>query len=222
MTDETPRRGERTREDILQAALALFLERGYHGTSMRQIAEQAGVALGGIYNHFASKEEIFLEVLTANHPIYDVLPAMEAAQGETVEEIVRDAASRMVARFDQRMEFMNLVFIELVEFEGRHLPDLFAAFFPQAFGFVQRALGGRDELRPIPLPIVLRAFIGLFFSYMITEMMLGKQMMPELRENALEHFVDIFLHGILNEKAGGELQVAQGEIASPGRTPGSQ
>ena len=43
---------------ILAAALALFVERGYHGTAVPAIAERAGVAAGTIYHHFANKEEV--------------------------------------------------------------------------------------------------------------------------------------------------------------------
>ncbi len=45
-------------EWILDAALALFVERGYHGTAVPAIAERAGVAAGTIYHHFASKEAL--------------------------------------------------------------------------------------------------------------------------------------------------------------------
>ncbi len=41
-------KGELTRASILEGAYQLFLQQGYHGTSMRQIAEEAGIALGGI------------------------------------------------------------------------------------------------------------------------------------------------------------------------------
>ena len=57
--EESLSRGEQTRNAILQAAHDLFVQQGYHGTSMRQIAKQAGLALGGLYNHFASKEDVF-------------------------------------------------------------------------------------------------------------------------------------------------------------------
>ncbi|MCE9571855.1 MAG: TetR family transcriptional regulator [Deltaproteobacteria bacterium] len=43
---------------ILDAALALFAERGYHGTAIPEIASAAGVAAGTIYRHFASKDEL--------------------------------------------------------------------------------------------------------------------------------------------------------------------
>ena len=52
-------------------------------------------------------------------------------------------------------------------------------------------------LRPIPLLVLVRAFIGLFFSYIMTDLIIGDQLPPEMGENALEHFVEIYLHGIL-------------------------
>ena len=47
-----------TREAVLDAALAAFTERTYGGTSMAQVAERAGVAVGSIYRHFPSKEAL--------------------------------------------------------------------------------------------------------------------------------------------------------------------
>lgn len=51
-------KGEETRARILETALALFLERGYEQTTMRAIAEEAGVAVGNAYYYFASKEHL--------------------------------------------------------------------------------------------------------------------------------------------------------------------
>ena len=200
MIEETQsKKGERTRTDILEAAHRLFLENGFHGTSMRQIAQEAGIALGAAYNHFPSKEDIFLEVLMAHHPINDLLPALEAAQGETIEEFIRDAAYRMVENFGERMDFLNMMFIELVEFKGQHLTGLFQSIFPRILGFTQRFLQNHQGLRDIPTPILLRAFIGLFFSYVMTEILISKNLPPEMQEGALDYFVDIFLHGVMAE-----------------------
>jgi TetR/AcrR family transcriptional regulator, repressor of fatR-cypB operon len=52
-----PERPDR-RESILKAALECFVERGFHGTAMPQIAEKAGVAAGTIYHYFPSKEAL--------------------------------------------------------------------------------------------------------------------------------------------------------------------
>jgi len=197
MGEEITTRGERTRAEILGAAHRLFIEQGYHGTSMRQIAEQAGIALGGIYNHFASKEDIFAAVFLEHHPYREVLPALRAAHGETVEEFVRSAARKMLEALNQRPDILKLTFIEIVELQGRHLAQLFADLQPQLFEIMQRVGRVPGRLRPIPIPIIIRSFIGLFFSYYITELVLANRLPAEFQANALDYFVDIYLHGIL-------------------------
>jgi len=75
----------------------------------------------------------------------------------------------------------------------------FETFFPQALAFVQRFFDGRQELRPVPIPVLLRAYLGLFFSYVITDILMGDRFPADMEKNTLDHFVDIFLHGILAE-----------------------
>lgn len=190
-------KGERTQAEIVSAAHRLFIDKGFHGTSMRQIAEHAGLAVGGIYNHFSSKEEIFVAVLIEHHPYKQVIPAMEESQGDTIEEFTHSAAAHMVQALESNPGFLNLMFIEIVEFNSRHIPHIFEMIFPQLAGFTARFGQFRGELRAIPPQILLRAFIGLFFSYYITEVMIGQQFSPEFKTDALNYFVDIYLRGIL-------------------------
>ena len=105
---------------------------------MRAIADEAGLALGGIYNHFGNKEDIFVAILAERHPFLVVLPAMQAAQGDTVEALVRDAAGRMIAELSQNQEFLNLMLIELVEFEAKHIPMMSETLFSPLMEFAQR------------------------------------------------------------------------------------
>src|SRR5438045_1788447 len=62
----TPK-GEQTRALILETALDLFRERGYEETTMRTIAEQAGVALGNAYYYFRSKEHLIQAFYARSH-----------------------------------------------------------------------------------------------------------------------------------------------------------
>ena len=64
------KRGETSRAAIFDAALALFLERGYEATTMRAIAERAGVSLGSSYHYFASKEHLVLEFYWHTHQLH--------------------------------------------------------------------------------------------------------------------------------------------------------
>ena len=56
-------RSRRKRDALLEAALALFAERGYEATSIEDIAHSAGVAVGGFYQHFASKRQLLLVLM---------------------------------------------------------------------------------------------------------------------------------------------------------------
>ncbi|MES0827394.1 TetR/AcrR family transcriptional regulator [Ruegeria sp. SCP11] len=50
------------RNQILEAAVMCFLERGYHQTGVRDIAARAGVSLGNLYNHFRGKHDVLVEI----------------------------------------------------------------------------------------------------------------------------------------------------------------
>lgn len=58
--------GQRTRQAILDAALQLFAEKGYFGTSLRDVARAVGVRESALYNYFAGKDALF-EALLAAH-----------------------------------------------------------------------------------------------------------------------------------------------------------
>jgi AcrR family transcriptional regulator len=59
--------GQRTRQAILDAALDLFADKGYFGTSLRDVAGAVGVRESALYNYFAGKEALFDALLTAHH-----------------------------------------------------------------------------------------------------------------------------------------------------------
>jgi AcrR family transcriptional regulator len=196
-------KGEQTRQVILTAAYDLIIRQGYAATSMRQIANKAGLALGSIYNHFSSKEEVFRAVVEERHPFFQMIPLLDKVQGNTVEQFIRNAAHTLVAELGRHPEFLNLMLVEIVEFKARHVPHIFDKFLPILMPIAQR-IGSLDgNLRSIPPFVLVRAFLGMFFSYYITEILLTRALPPDLRKlnaNAIDHFADIFLHGILLEE----------------------
>ena len=198
----TPRGGA-ARSKILEAAHDLFLRNGFHGTSMRQIADAAGVAVGGLYNHWGSKEDIFAAVLDAYHPYHVILPALNETKGETVEAFVRDAAQRIRAGFaGAETQLLPLVFIEFVEFQGRHLKQLAEKILPLMLSFIQRFAGRRGKLRPIPQPVMLLAFMGLMGVFLMSQMALkGTPLLKQSRDDWFGGLVDIYLHGIVEPEA---------------------
>jgi AcrR family transcriptional regulator len=206
MHEESLRKGEQTQARIIDAAYALFMKQGYHGTSMRQIAERAGITMGGVYNHFASKEEIWVAVLFDRHPYHAIAPLLREAKGETTEAFVRDAARRMVGELGQRKDLLHMMFIELVEFNGVHIPTLYARIAPELQPLLAAVSARSDGLRAVPLPLLARSFLGFFFAYYITDVLMPPAVRAFMDDDALEIFIDIYLHGVLAEKARGELQ----------------
>jgi AcrR family transcriptional regulator len=187
-----------TRDAILEAAVELFVANGYHGTSMRQIADAAGIALGGIYNHFRSKEALFSAIIREHHPIAHFVPVLQAAQGETVEALLRDGAHQLVQALGRDQRFLRLMFVEMVEFDGVHLGELYAQLFPQVALFMERLGRARGRLAPHPPAAVVRAYFGLVFSYAIFEMTLAETPIAGDPET-LDRLVDILCHGLLVE-----------------------
>jgi AcrR family transcriptional regulator len=200
MTKEKLKKGELTRLAIEDAALELFLEQGYHATSMRQIAEKTDIALGGIYNHFTNKEEIFEAIIIDKHPYKRILPAILAAEGETIEEFFKNAFHIVTSELAQRPEFVNLMFIELVEFKGKHGALLLKEIAPKILPVFEKVIKSRKSLRVTNPALLMRSFIGMEISYLITEMVISNSVMSKLMPKNIEDaYVDIYLHGILKE-----------------------
>ena len=84
--DTTPR------EQILDAAAALFAERGFAATTTRLIAERVGIRQASLYYHFAGKDELLIELLTTS-----VRPSLDAVR--RIEALVPDRATAAAALY---------------------------------------------------------------------------------------------------------------------------
>lgn len=186
-----------TRANIIDAAYQLFVENGYNATALRDISQWAGVTVGAVYNHFDTKEDIWLAVLHEKHPYHEILPLIDKVEGETVADVFRSAARLLVRELLNRPDLFNLMFIEIVEFKAVHVTDLYKAILPKLIHLPGLLASRKGRLREIPPEILLRSFIGLFFSYYITGVLLKSIPMITTDETSLEKFVDLYLTGIL-------------------------
>jgi AcrR family transcriptional regulator len=195
---DAPTKGEITRAVIEDAAIELFLEHGYHATSMRLIAERAGLALGGIYNHFASKDEIFEGIIVDKHPYRTILPAVLEAEGDTAEEFLKNAVSITMRELGSDPVFIKLMFIELVEFNGKHGSLILKEIAPKALPVFEKLVKTRKSLRVSNPAMLMRSFFGMIISFYVTEMIISNSVLSNLLpKNSMDSYVDIFLHGIL-------------------------
>jgi AcrR family transcriptional regulator len=198
MSEKPPTKGEHTHQAILETAYTLFLEQGYAATSMRQIAGGAGLALGSIYNHFAGKEAIFSELVIDRHPYQQILPVLMRTPPDDIETFIRTAAHAMIKELGKRPDFIKLMLIEMVEFNGRNMPIILKKVLPQILPMIEKF--NKKDLRSMPPFVFFRAFLGLFFSYYITELLLANTPAAMMSTNALDHFIEIFLHGVMANK----------------------
>ena len=201
MAEETQTKGETTRLAIEDAAVNLFMEHGYHATSMRQIAERAGLALGGIYNHFSSKEEIFEGIIVDKHPYKKILPLILEAQGDTAEDFLKNAMHIVLTELGREPYYIKLMMIEFVEFNGGHGAAMLKEVAPKVLPVFEQIVKVRKNLRVTNPAMLMRAFFGMVISYFITEMVVSKSVIGNLLpKNSMDVYVDIFLHGILKSE----------------------
>lgn len=198
--------GLKTRDAILEAARHLFLRQGYHATGMRQIAHESGISLGAVYNHFDSKEEIFAALLDERNFYRAVTQGLSRAHGNTAAELLDSGFAEVMAMLQGRGDFPLLLFIDVLEFQGRHVAQLISQMIPSFLGFFQEVhqLGQRTgEMRDISPVLLARSYIGMIFSSFIVENALGV-LFPSIPTTPLhvgnwqQGMVDILLHGVLN------------------------
>lgn len=195
-------KGQQTRERLLEAALQQFVANSYHGASMRQIAEAAGLALGSIYNHFSSKEEMLKAVVLAYHPINTILPALAQSEGETLEAVLHSAATQMLHALTSRPALFKIFMIELLEFEGAHMPAFFEAMGANVLGFTQRLQALDARLRPLPPLTIMRIFSGTLLGFYITGALLSRLPAPYHQQiGTVDELVTVLVHGLLQQEA---------------------
>jgi len=99
-----------TRERIERAALKHFVEQGIAETSIRDIADEARISLGAMYNHFKSKEELAWQLfINGWNEIGDALSRCEAGQPDLSSKL-RAMIDHVFRRFDEDWLFVTYVF----------------------------------------------------------------------------------------------------------------
>ena len=106
------RRGPYTRQQILDASLRLFSERGFARTTVRDIARQAGITDAAIYYHFESKREL-LEALVEERGFLTSLQNLERVEAElSLQEMALWMAAGAINLMDENRDFLRLIIME--------------------------------------------------------------------------------------------------------------
>jgi AcrR family transcriptional regulator len=97
------------RDRVLDAAVDLFARQGYDGTSVAQVITQAGVAKGGFYHHFVSKEallyEVYGDLIGRQLRAMDEILARGATPAETLRALITDLVESTAASAQRALVF---------------------------------------------------------------------------------------------------------------------
>lgn len=181
-------------------AIRLFCERGYCAVGLRDIAEEAGVSVGNIYNHFARKEPLFASVVDRLHQAFLAeseplarfiagarLPEDSAALGRAVRDMV-----------DRHRAYLTLVYVDIAEFGGRHVRGHYQDLAARFRTALAPALHDRSLLAGWVDPGVAFALLYLQFAgHFVIERLMGARGHLGLDDDqAIESITRLFLLGV--------------------------
>jgi AcrR family transcriptional regulator len=196
--------GEERRSQILEVAVSLFSERGFRGTTTKEIAHAAGVSEAMVFRHFANKEELYAAILdhkACSHDRFDpVVTAAEAIKCKDDRAVFESLALGALNHHEKDPEFQRLLLHSALE---KH--ELAEMFFNEFVRRVYEFLGGyiRERQREgafveIDPAIVVRCFIGMVMHQSLNNNLWDpdRRLLNISNESAAKHFTDILLNGI--------------------------
>jgi TetR/AcrR family transcriptional repressor of mexJK operon len=198
-------RTARKRRAILTAATEVFLQHGYLGASMDEVAARAAVSKQTVYKQFADKQHLFSEIVLGTTA--QVVDGFARAFASTLEEStdVRQAFRDLARLFlDSLLQPDVLRLRRLVLAEADRFPDIAGAWFDGAFhrsmvllGESMTRLADRGMLRGLPDPaLAAYQFAGLVMYKPMNQAMFagtGTQPTPDELDDIAERAAEVFL-----------------------------
>jgi len=171
----------RVRQDILESAARAFARGGFHGTTMEDIAAEAGFAVGSLYNYFRGKDEIYSSLLDTIAEEF---------------ERVYDMPQISSLAFLQRLEWIMRRHLELVE----QRREFFVMFLHQHGSLEWAATGGQNNpLRQRYIRVVDRL-------QQLIEQGVAEGALRPLDARGMTYFTTGALNAVISHWVGGDLQ----------------
>jgi len=188
------------RNDILIAAMELFAEKGFRGTTTRDLAAHADVNEAIIFRHFNTKEALYSAILErkAGENREQRCEELDRLSGGSDDvQFFETIGRNFLDRHQQDSTFMRLLLFSALE--GHQLSEMFissmAARNPIA-NYIQRRID-EGAFRPVAPQLAARALFGMFVSFVLWQEIFGvKEKQPYDRDEVVRTFVSIFLSGI--------------------------
>ncbi len=196
-------KSERSRNGILEAALNLFSHQGYRGTSIREIAEAAGLSTGNVYHHFPDKEALFRTLLdqywaAIDQPDFPFNRALAAGAFPDDLDALALAAEESVRDYRRHVA---LIYVDVVEFDGTHIRKFYSGMAERFASFLKARFPGdslRDRLVPGTDPtLALMLASRVFLQYFAVEVLFGvPSQLGQDTPSAMREIAEILRRGL--------------------------
>lgn len=198
--------GEERRLQILRVAVRLFSQRGFRGTTTKEIAQSAGVSEAMVFRHFATKVELYSAILDhkacADGGLKDpgslIADAIHRKDDQAVFETL---AFEALQHHDQDPEFQRLLLYSALE--EHELAQMFwERTVLQIYGLLSSYIAERQRdgaFREVNPFVVVRAFVGMIIHHSLNNNLWDKQrtLLNITNEEAARGFTEILLTGIV-------------------------
>jgi AcrR family transcriptional regulator len=212
--------GEERRLQIVRVAVRLFSQKGFRGTTTKEIANVAGVSEAMVFRHFATKEELYAAILDhkacSGDTLNPELIVAEAIEKKDDRAVFERLALAALEHHECDQEFQRLLLYSALE--GHQLAEM---FFEKFVKRVYELLGGyirerqRDgamtEMEPA---LVVRAFVGMIIHHSLNNNLWDpkRRLLKVSNENAARSFTDILLNGISKQPKVGGAESSSGSV----------
>ncbi len=192
--------GER-RAAIVQSAIHLFAEKGFRGTTTRELASALGVTEPVLYQHFRTKHDLYSAIIEAKSAEVSGrgTELQQLAQGDDHRAFFTLLGELVLERYEKDPELTRLLFFSCLE---RHeLADLFferqvQQFYKLVSGFIRRR-SRTGAFRRVNADIAARGLVGMIaYQGMIGMLYPGRFGKPSTRR-VVDEMVTVFLEGIV-------------------------
>ena len=196
--------GEERRLQILRVAMRLFSQRGFVGTTTKEIALAAGVSEAMVFRHFATKEELYSAILDQKACLHDGLDprlvVSDAIERKDDFAVFEGLALDALEHHDCDPEFQRLLLHSALE--GHDLAHMFWEKFVRR---IYRSLGGYIRARQregaivdVEPGLVVRAFIGMVMHHSLNNNLWDRKrsLLNISNKTAARGFANILLHGV--------------------------
>jgi AcrR family transcriptional regulator len=191
---------------ILSVAVRLFSQRGFGGTTTKEIAQAAGVSEAMVFRHFATKQELYTAILDHKACSGDSLNpeemVAEALKQKDDRGVFEKLAFGALQHHEVDPEFQRLLLHSALE--GHELAEMFfEKFIRRVYELLGAYIAERQRdgaLIKIDPAIVIRSFIGMIIHHSLNNNLWdpNRRLLKISNQDAAKHFTDILLHGISN------------------------